>query len=70
MEGVTAIVDMPARTLDLLHRFLRQGGGRLSQRARSNEFGGLRDEEVARIEGLYAACAGGLPNDPALFDGA
>ena len=67
IEGVTAIVDMPARTLDLLHWFLRQGGGRLSQRARSNEFGSLRDEEVAKIEALYAACADGLPKDPALF---
>lgn len=66
IEGVTAIVDMPARTLDLLHRFLRQGEGRLSQRARSQEFGSLRDDEVAKIEGVYAACAEGIPIEPTL----
>ena len=33
-ERVQKIVDLPARTVDLLHRFLRQNGGRLSRRAR------------------------------------
>ena len=50
---VSAIVDMPRKTLDLLHRFLRQNGGVLSERARGKEFARLTDEEVVRIEGLY-----------------
>jgi hypothetical protein len=60
-EGVTAIVDMPRRTIDLLHRFLRQNHGRLSKRARTREFGALDDDEVARIEALYAEGAASLP---------
>ncbi|MDP3746500.1 MAG: Fic family protein [Phenylobacterium sp.] len=51
---VQAIVDMPDRTIDLLHRFLRQGDGRLSQRARQREFAALTDEETAAIEHLHA----------------
>ena len=53
-DRVSAIVDMPRKTLDLLHRFLRQNGGVLSERARGKEFAKLTDEEVVRIEGLYA----------------
>jgi hypothetical protein len=59
--GITAMVDMPARTLDLLHRFLRQNEGRLSQRAREREFAALTDQEVARAEALYAEFAASLP---------
>lgn len=51
--GVQQVVDMPDRTIDLLHRFLRQGDGRLSKRARSREFRALTDEEVARFENLF-----------------
>ena len=51
---VKTIVEMPDRTIDRLHRFLRQGGGRLSERARMKEFETLSAEEVARIEGLFA----------------
>jgi hypothetical protein len=40
--------------LHLLFRFLRQNGGRLSKRAREKEFADLRDDEVHRIEALYA----------------
>lgn len=54
IEGVQDIADMPARTLDLLFRFLRQGNGRLSRRARENEFAALTDDEAGRIEALYA----------------
>lgn len=53
-EGVQRMVDMPARTLDLLHRFLHQNGGRLSRRAREKEFAALTDDEVRHIEALYA----------------
>lgn len=62
-EGIAAIVDMPARTIDQLHRFLRQNEGRLSQRARSREFAALTDREVARIEALYADFASSLPSE-------
>lgn len=53
-----AIADMPDRTADLLFRFLRQNGGRLSGRARTHEFDALTDEEVDRVERLYAESFG------------
>jgi Fic family protein len=53
-EGVQQIVDMPERTIDLLHRFLRQNGGRLSKRARSREFKILTDDEVSRFEHFFS----------------
>ena len=52
--AVQEIVDMPADTIDLLFRFLRQNGGRLSERARKREFGKLDEREVTRIESIYA----------------
>lgn len=57
---VTLIVDMPARLLDLLHRFLRQNGGVLSKRALEKEFSGLTEKEVARIEALFAESTGAI----------
>jgi len=54
--GVQEVVDMPARTVDLLHRFLRQNNGRLSKRARAGEFARLTDAEVARFEQLFQRC--------------
>lgn len=53
LDAMRGIVDMPQRTLDLLHRFLHQNGGRLSQRARAHEFNALTDDEAARIERVY-----------------
>jgi hypothetical protein len=53
--GVTNMVDMPERTFNNLFGFLRQNGGRLSKRARENEFAALTPDEVAKIEELYAA---------------
>jgi hypothetical protein len=50
---VQAIVDMPDRLLDLLFRFLRQNGGKVSRRAREREFAALTDEEASRIEAIY-----------------
>jgi hypothetical protein len=47
------IVDMPDRTIDLLFRFLHQNGGRLSKRARQQEFERLTDGEVAEVEEAY-----------------
>jgi len=53
-RGVEELVDMPDTTVHLLFRFLRQNGGRLSKRARKREFAKLRDDEIQRIERLYA----------------
>ena len=49
---------MPDRTLDLLFRFLQQNGGRLSKRAREQEFEALTDDEVAQIEQMYLEAFG------------
>jgi len=54
VAGVHRMVDMPARTVQHLHGFLAQNGGRLSQRARTGEFAALTDDEVTTIEQLYA----------------
>jgi hypothetical protein len=47
------LVDMPDRTVDLLFRFLHQNGGRLSRRAREQEFAALTEEEAATAERAY-----------------
>jgi len=52
-SGVQAIVDMPDRTLDLLAAFLRQNEGRLSKRAKENEFASLSEDEALKMEKLY-----------------
>ncbi len=57
-RGVSALLDMPDRTLDLLFRFLRQNGGHLSQRAREREFASLTGEEVHRIEEIFRETLG------------
>ena len=51
---VGEIVDMPERLIDLLFRSLRQNEGALSRRARDNEFARLTEDEVRRIEAIYA----------------
>ncbi|WP_244941544.1 Fic family protein [Bradyrhizobium yuanmingense] len=53
-SGVQSIIDMPERTLNNLLGFLRQNQGRLSNRARENEFAELTQDEVAKLEQLYA----------------
>jgi hypothetical protein len=55
VRGVQEFLDMPANTLDLLHRFLQQDGGVLSKRARMNEFQKLSEDEVARVERIFGA---------------
>ena len=57
VADVQHIVDMPKTTVTLLHKFLTQGHGTLSKRAREKEFVQLRDDEVGRIEQLYASRA-------------
>jgi hypothetical protein len=58
---VSALVDMPSRTLDLLHNFLRQGNGRLSKRAKDKEFSTLQKSEIEEIEMAYAESM--IPSD-------
>ncbi|GMQ81731.1 MAG: Fic family protein [Rhodothermia bacterium] len=50
---IQEIVDMSQSTVDLLHRFLKQGQGRLSARAREKEFKELSSDEIAQIEKIY-----------------
>ncbi len=47
---------MPDSTIELLVRFLQQGAGTLSKRARTREFKELTDSEVNQVEQLYAEC--------------
>jgi Fic family protein len=55
------IVDMPSRMVELLRKFLGQNDGRLSARARRNEFEMLTDVEVHEIEALFADCFARVP---------
>ena len=50
---IAAIVDMPDRAVDLLFRFLRENGGRLSKRAREQEFAQMTEAEVSTAEPAY-----------------
>ena len=68
VDGVTSMVDMPERTLHLLHRFFRQNAGRLSERAREREFKALTMGEAEAIEALYAESIANLPPEPASTD--
>ncbi|WFU62328.1 hypothetical protein [Bradyrhizobium brasilense] len=54
-SGVENMVDMPERTLSNLLGSLQQNEGRLSKRARDNEFSQLTPDEVTKIEELYQA---------------
>jgi hypothetical protein len=58
VRGVQEFLDMPANTLDLLHRFLQQNEGVLSKRARTKEFQKLTEDEIARIERIFCASRG------------
>lgn len=57
---VEKLVDMPARKLDLLWRFLQQNQGGISKRARTDEFSQLTDDEAAQIEKAFAETWGSL----------
>jgi hypothetical protein len=52
---IEAVVDMPDRTIDLLFRFLHQNAGRVSTRARHQEFAQMTDAEVVAAEKAYAS---------------
>jgi hypothetical protein len=56
--GIENMIDMPERTLNNLFGFLRQNDGRLSKRARGSEFAELTEDEIAKIEQLYAESFG------------
>jgi hypothetical protein len=60
VERIQQIVDMPSDTIDLLHRFLRQSHGELSDRARAKGFRALTAEEVTEIEQIYEESFTGL----------
>ncbi|MFZ4604285.1 MAG: Fic family protein [Caulobacterales bacterium] len=58
--AILSNVDMPSSMVDLLHRFLRQNGGKLSKRARTQEFELLTDAEVELMEEAYAKAFAGV----------
>lgn len=60
---VQRIVDMPQRTLEALKKALDENEGRLSKNALEKKFAALRDDEVKRIETVYAETLGPLPRD-------
>lgn len=63
-KHVLQIVDMPGRLVGLLHRFLSQNNGQLSQRARTREFEKLTDDEARAIEKAYAIAFAGIMDQP------
>jgi hypothetical protein len=63
-ERIQTIADMPGATIDLLFRFLQQNGGRLSKRAREQEFARMTDAEAASAEEAFAGLFGDHPNAP------
>ncbi len=62
-RAVQGIADMPDRQVNLLHRFLSQGKGRLSKRARADEFGPLTEAEVQQIEQFYQESFAVVPRE-------
>jgi len=61
-ERVQTVADMPAQTIELLHHFLEQGNGTLSDRAKNKEFNALSEDEVDYVESLYRECFANLPD--------
>ena len=52
-QRIETFIEMPEAKFDLMMGFLRQNGGRFSERARTKEFAALTNEEAAAIEGIY-----------------
>jgi Fic family protein len=50
---ITSFIEMPGRQIDLLIRFLNQNQGKLSKRARGNEFSQLTPLEIEALEDKY-----------------
>ncbi|MPZ19016.1 MAG: cell filamentation protein Fic [Luteitalea sp.] len=57
-SAVKEMVEMPDREVERLRGFLAQGHGRLSKRAREQEFRALTNEETTRVEAVYAELFG------------
>lgn len=53
-QEIEEYYDMPDKMIALLVRFLGQGEGKLSKRARDKEFNMLTDEELTHIENVYS----------------
>ena len=51
---IGAHFDMPDKFVEILIAFLRQGGGKLSKRARAKELSQLTEKEVAMIEEKFS----------------
>ena len=52
-DNLVNYFEMPDKMIALLVRFLEQGAGHLSERAKSKEFRELKEEEVKAIENKY-----------------
>ncbi len=50
--------DMPDKMVSLLVRFLEQGNGKLSDRAKAKEFAALTEKEAIQLENKYAEIFG------------
>jgi hypothetical protein len=57
-EFIQNYIDMPDRLVDLLIRFLVPNNGKLSERAKKQEFEKLTDIEIQGIEEKYAEIFG------------
>ncbi len=53
-EKIKQTYDMPDKMIALLVRFLEQGEGSLSKRAKEKEFSMLSKDEIKHIEGIYS----------------
>ncbi len=62
-QGVQVILDMPNQKIDLIQKFLQQGHGHISKRARTKELAALTDAEIKQIEVLYANSFGKMHNE-------
>lgn len=47
------VFEMPDKLIDLVVRFLEQGNGKFSERAKNKELNALTENEAAQIEGRY-----------------
>jgi Fic family protein len=56
------LFEMPDKTVALIIRFLEQGSGNLSERARNKEFNALTADEIVRIEEKYREIFGAKIN--------
>jgi len=63
-RNVQEIIDMPTAKIELLQKFLAQGNGVLSQRARNKEFLVFTDAEVQSVERAYVDAFGHLDEEP------